>query len=239
MHALRTRRSTLTDRSALWLTFPPRYTNSFVWLLYTWPAASTLNVAVDSSIPFGCKHMISVLASNTVRPNAAHTTTITPIIFFNCSSDCETTPASSVYSIPQNGVARTNSQKVASPRPPASLFFLSQVYQSVYDAFVRLETRGGQVCNRREEYVEQEGYEHLPLTKTLFHSEPPRAHPVVESHACSHTIVEMTNDRNNNLWHAKTGEYCPEKGSINGVVRFGKVDKAYIERGSFLPRQLL
>ena len=34
------------DRSVLRLTFPPRYTNSFVWL-YTWPAASTLNVAVD------------------------------------------------------------------------------------------------------------------------------------------------------------------------------------------------
>ena len=31
----------------------------------------------------------------------------------------------------------------------------------------------------------------------------------------------------------------PEAGSINGVVRFGKVDKAYIEWNSFLPRQLL
>ena len=31
-HALRIRRSTLMDRSALRLTFPPRYTNSFVWL---------------------------------------------------------------------------------------------------------------------------------------------------------------------------------------------------------------
>ena len=35
------------------------------------------------------------------------------------------------------------------------------------------------------------------------------------------------------------GEYCPEEGSINGVIRFGKVDKAYIQRKSFLPRQLL
>ena len=41
------------------------------------------------------------------------------------------------------------------------------------------------------------------------------------------------------MWHAKTGEYCPEEGSINGVVRFGKVDKAYIPRNSLLPRQLL
>ena len=93
-HALRTRRSTSMDRSAFWLTFPPRYTNSFVWL-YTWSAASTLNVAVDSGIPSARKHVISVLASDTVRPNAAHTTAITPIIFLNCSGDCDTTPASS------------------------------------------------------------------------------------------------------------------------------------------------
>ena len=73
---------------------PPRYTNSFVWL-YTWPAASTLNVAVDSGIPFVRKHMISVLAADTVRLNAVHTTTITPVIFLGCSGDCETTPASS------------------------------------------------------------------------------------------------------------------------------------------------
>ena len=50
-HALRMRRSTSIDRSALWLMFSPRYTNSFVWL-YTWPTASTLNVALDSGIPW-------------------------------------------------------------------------------------------------------------------------------------------------------------------------------------------
>ena len=43
--------------------------------------------------------------------------------------------------------------------------------QSVHDAFVRLESRGGQVYNRREEDVEQEGCEHAPLTKALFHSD--------------------------------------------------------------------
>ena len=106
-------------------------------------------------------------------------------------------------------------------------------------AVVRLETRGGQVYNRREEDTEQKGCEHAPLTKTLFHSEPPRAHLVVEPYACSHAMVELTNDRDHNLWHAKTGEYCPEEGSVNEFVRFGKVDKAHIERDSFLPRQLL
>ena len=36
--------------------------------------------------------------------------------------------------------------------------------------------------------------------------------------------MELTNDRDHNLWHAKTGEYCPEEGSINEVVRFGCVE---------------
>ena len=88
------RRWTSMDRSALWLTFPPKYTNSFAWL-YTYPPASTPNMAVDFGIAFVRKHMISALAFDTVRPNAAHTTTTTPIIFLNCFNDFETTPASS------------------------------------------------------------------------------------------------------------------------------------------------
>ena len=98
--------------------------------------------------------------------------------------------------------------------------------------------RGGHAYYRREEDVEQEGREHAPLTKTLFHSKPPRVHPVVEPHACSNAIVDLTSDRDNFLWHAKKGEYCLEECSVNGVVRFGKVDKAYIQWNLFFPRQL-
>ena len=97
----------------------------------------------------------------------------------------------------------------------------------------------GHVYNVREENVEQERREHAPLAKALLHSEPPREHPDVEPHACSHAIVEWTNDRDYFLWHAKTGKYFPEEGSVNGVERFGKVDKANIQRNSFLPRPLL
>ena len=53
------------------------------------------------------------------------------------------------------------------------------------------------------------------------------------------SIVELTSDQDHILSHAKTGEYSPEEGSINGVVRFGKVDKPYIQRNLVLPRQLL
>ena len=32
----------------------------------------------------------------------------------------------------------------------------------------------------------------------------------------------------------KTGEYLPEEGSVNGVIRFGKVDKEYLHRVNLL-----
>ena len=41
------------------------------------------------------------------------------------------------------------------------------------------------------------------------------------------------------LVQAKTGEYSPEEGLVNGVVRFGKIDKAFMQLNLFLPRQLL
>ena len=97
----------------------------------------------------------------------------------------------------------------------------------------------GHIYNRREEDVEQEGCEHIPLTKALLHSELPRAHPFVESHVCSHALLELINDRDYTLWQARTGEYCPEDGLVNDIVRFDKVDKAYIQRKLFLPRQLM
>ena len=126
--------------------------------------------------------------------------------------------------MPQSGVARTDSPAVASPRLPRPLFF-PQVHQNIHDTFVRLGTHGGHVYNRREEDVEQEGREHAPLTKALFHSKSPRVHPIIEPHGCPHDIEELTNDRDHILWHAKVGEYCPEEDSINGVISFGKVDK--------------
>ena len=137
--------------------------------------------------------------------------------------------------MPQSDVSRTSSPLVASSRPR----FLPQMNQNVDHVFVHLQTRVSHVFNHREEDVEQERREHASFTKALFHSEPTRAHPIVEPYACSHVIVELRNDRDNILWHAKTGECCPEEGSINGVVRLGKVDEAYIQRSSFLPRQLL
>ena len=114
----------------------------------------------------------------------------------------------------------------ALPRP----LVFPQMYQGVRDVFVLLETRVGHLNNSREEYAKQEGRVHVHLTKALFHSEPSLVHPVAEPNTCLHDIVELTNDRDHILWHVKTGEYYLEEGSIDGAVRFGKVDKVYIRR---------
>ena len=76
------------------VTFLPTYTHSFDWF-HTWPAASTMNMAVDSGIPFVRQQMTLVLASSMVRSNVTHTTAITPTIFLGCWGGCETIPASS------------------------------------------------------------------------------------------------------------------------------------------------
>ena len=51
--------------------------------LYTWPAAATVNGTCPP--PFVCRHIISVLASDTVSPNAVHAVMMTVNIFSNLS----------------------------------------------------------------------------------------------------------------------------------------------------------
>ena len=118
---------------------------------------------------------------------------------------------------------------VAPPTPPPPFSSYGTVRHSFHHASVRLETLVDRIHNRREEDgVEQKGREYAPLTKALFHSEPPQAHPAVEPHACTHAIVELTIGRDHILWYAKTDDYSSKKGSVNEVLRFGKVDKVDI-----------
>ena len=51
--------------------------------------------------------------------------------------------------------------------------------------------------------------------------------------------MELTNERDKILWHVKMGECFPEDGSVNGVVRFGKTDKTYIQHNVFYLHQPL
>ena len=100
------------------------------------------------------------------------------------------------------------------------------------------------VYNHRQEDVAQEGREPAPLAKALFHSEPSRAHPVIEPPAGSHAIEELTNDLDHILRHAKTGEYCPEE-RVRSTESYAlvKVDEAYIQpnlyfRANFCSRRI-
>ena len=102
----------LDEQVGIMADVPPEVHNSFVWL-FTWHAAFTLNVAVDSGIPSVRKHMISVLASDTVRPNTAHTITITSIIF-----------------LAVRGIARRprHRQRKACPKAASPGLFLRQLF---------------------------------------------------------------------------------------------------------------
>ena len=122
--------------------------------------------------------------------------------------------------------ARPRATSAVAPPPPPRLLIFPQVHQSVHDVFVYLKTRLGHVHNRREQYVEQEGREHAQTT--TFHNRPLRVHPIVESQAYSNAIVEVTNDRDH-IRHVKPSQYCPGDGSINGTVRFDKVNKQCIQ----------
>ena len=159
-----------------------------------------------------------------------HTTTTPPPSSSGTQMIARRPPHRQRKACPNAASRRLTLLQLLSPAPRS--LFIPQVYQSVHHAIVRLETRGGHVNNRREKDIEQERWEQ-PLTKALFHSEPLRAGPVVEPHACSHAIVELMNDRDHSLWHAKTGEYCPETSLISGVARFGRTDKPYIQVNTF------
>ena len=93
---------------------PPKYTNSIA-CLYTWPAALMVNDTFSPRLV--CRHMISVLDSETVSPNAEHAVTITVTVLSNPYDDRDTMPASSAYSIPHDLCTSSSSF----PRRPSTL----------------------------------------------------------------------------------------------------------------------
>ena len=161
------------------------------------------NKAVDSGIPFVRKHMISVLASYTARQAPRTQPRSRPSIF----SAGRLRDDSGIVSA-KHAPKRRRQGCLSGGCFPRHCF-LFKVHQSAHEVFVLLETHVGHVYRRRK-HVQEEGREHASLTKTMFQSEPSQAQPVVEPHArmCSHAIVELKNDRDHTLWHAKTGEYC-------------------------------
>ena len=174
-HALCMRGLTSIDRLALWLTFPTTYTNFFVWL-YTWPASSMLNVAVDSGIPFVRKHMISILASDTVRSNAAQAITI-PLTSSSATRGIARRPRHRQVRYASKRRRQDWLSGSYSPPPPLPPFSFSSAPKRPRCFF---PPRVGHVYNYRED-VEQERRKHAPFAKALFHSEPPPEHTLSSS----------------------------------------------------------
>ena len=93
--------------------------------------------------------------------------------------------------------------------------------------------------HRREKHVEQQWREHASLPETLPYVElvPPLS--TIQPHACLHAVVELADDGEHSRWHAKTSNNIPQKGSVDGVICFGEVDKTQVQGGVLLPRQFL
>ena len=104
-HTKQIRRSISNERQALsWMTLP-RYKNCFV-CVHLWPAASmTTGGARDVWLGFR-SNIVSVFLSDTVRPAASKTSTMTVISLAIPSADLEKIPASSASKMPHTALLR-------------------------------------------------------------------------------------------------------------------------------------
>ena len=77
------------------------------------------------------------------------------------------------------------------------------------------------------------------MPETLPHVELIRALSIIQRHACLRAVVELADDGEHSRWHAKTSKDTPQKGSVDGVIYFGEIDKSQVQGGVLLPRQFL
>ena len=77
------------------------------------------------------------------------------------------------------------------------------------------------------------------MPKTLLHVEHIRALAFTQPHACPHVAMELTDDGEHYRWYAKATQNSPQESAVDGVISFGKFDKAHEQWGVLLPRQFL
>ena len=68
---------------------------------------------------------------------------------------------------------------------------------------------------------------------------PARATTIIRSHTSYHPIVELLDDCYHQRWYPDAGEYLPQEGTFNGVVRLLEIYQAHEERHSCLPPNFL
>ena len=129
-------RSISNERSALsWMT-PPVFNNWFV-CLYLWPAASMTSGGVRDVWLGVCSNIVSVFFSDTVRPAASKTVTMTVIILASPSADLETIPASSAYNMPHTDL-RTQAVAISFPTAAPSSRWTKSLLVTIYLSSLKL-----------------------------------------------------------------------------------------------------
>ena len=96
----------------------------------------------------------------------------------------------------------------------------------------------GHTQDRREKHVKNQWREHASLPETLPYVELVQVLSIIQLHACLYGVVELGDYDELSRRHAKTSKDMPQKGSVDGVIRFREVDKAQVQWG-VLPRQFL
>ena len=74
-------------------------------------------------------------------------------------------------------------------------------------------------------------------------SAPRRTYPSTRHHPTArmppHAVGELAYDGEHFRWYANASQGSPRESAVDGVIGFGKVDKAHKHRGVLLPRQFL
>ena len=88
----------------------------------------------------------------------------------------------------------------------------------------------------RGKHVKQKWREHASLPETFANVERIREIPVNQPHACLHAAVEFADVGELSRGHTRTSNEIPQKGSVDRVICFGKVDEAQVQGGVVLLR---
>ena len=73
----------------------------------------------------------------------------------------------------------------------------------------------------------------------MLHLELFRILSIIQPHTCLRAVVKFVNDGEHSRWHPKASKDIPQKGLVDGVICFGKVDKAHVQGGVRFPRHVL
>lgn len=146
----------------------PQDVQTCSFVLYTWPAP-----AWTSNSTVGGRHVTSVFASDTARPNTTvHTLKIASTIFSEMSDGREAMPASSAYSIPHNNPPRRKASE--NPFAPCPRTTTTYLQHALDDIEINTWKRQSYIHHRRQGDSKKYWGEDTPLTETLFdvnHSE--------------------------------------------------------------------